>query len=243
MALYQSGIDVSRYQGNIDWSRVAADGKEFAIVRVGSSNANGVYVDPYFQQNVEGAKAAGLRVGAYYYTYARTRLEVDNELRIFMNELGRHQFEYPIFVDVEDSSLASLGRAQLTELVSYAMQVLTENKWYAGWYSYSSFIEENLNASVLDDHPLWVADYSSVIGYDGAFSLWQFSGSGRVSGISGACDLDDSYYDFLPDIRAGGFNNYSSSEETPSSDECAELRTQLNEANARIAAARAALEG
>ena len=63
MALFQNGIDVSRYQGNINWGRVAAAGKQFAIVRVGSGNSGGLYVDPYFLQNVNGAKAAGLRVG------------------------------------------------------------------------------------------------------------------------------------------------------------------------------------
>ena len=80
MALFQVGIDVSRYQGSINWSAVAAAGKQFAIVRIGSSNNNGAYVDPYFLQNVNGAHAAGLRVGAYYYTYARTESAVAGEL-------------------------------------------------------------------------------------------------------------------------------------------------------------------
>lgn len=68
MAVFQNGIDVSRYQGNVNWSKVAAAGKDFVIVRLGSSNSGGLYVDPYFLQNVNGAHAAGLRVGAYYYT-------------------------------------------------------------------------------------------------------------------------------------------------------------------------------
>lgn len=211
MALYQTGIDVSRYQGSINWSRVAAAGKQFVIVRVGSSNSNGVYVDPYFLQNVNGAKAAGLRVGAYYYTYARTQAAVDNELSTFMRAMDGIQFEYPVYVDVEDSSLTSLGRTQLTNLVRYAMDVLTDNKWYAGWYSYTSFINSYLNAGVLNSNPLWVADYRSSLGYTGPYSMWQYSGSGSVNGISGACDLNYSYYDFLPDIRAGGYNNYGSS--------------------------------
>ena len=210
MPLYQTGIDVSRYQGSINWNQVASAGKQFAIVRVGSSNANGVYVDPYFLQNVNGAKAAGLRVGAYYYTYARTTAAVNNELSTFMNAMSGIQFEYPIYVDVEDSSLTSLGRTQLTNLVRYAMDVLAQNKWYAGWYSYTNFINNYLNASVLNSNPLWVADYRSTLGYTGPYSMWQYSGSGQVNGINGACDLNYSYFDFLPDIRAGGFNNYGS---------------------------------
>ena len=80
MTVFQEGIDVSRYQGVVDWSAVAAAGKEFAIVRVGSSNQSGPYVDPCFTRNVQGAHADGLRVGAYFYTYAKTESEVIREL-------------------------------------------------------------------------------------------------------------------------------------------------------------------
>ena len=95
MAVFQNGIDVSRYQGNVNWSKVAAAGKDFAIVRLGSSNSGGLYVDPYFLQNVNGAHAAGLRVGAYYYTYARTQSAVANELSLFMNALQGLQLSTP----------------------------------------------------------------------------------------------------------------------------------------------------
>ena len=131
MALFQNGIDVSRYQGSINWTQVAAAGKQFAIVRVGSSNSGGLYVDPYFLQNVTGAHSAGLRVGAYYYTYARTRAAVANELTTFLNVMDGLQLEYPVFVDVEDSSLTSLGRAALTSLVQYAMDILYQRNLHA----------------------------------------------------------------------------------------------------------------
>lgn len=208
MALFQNGIDVSRYQGSINWPRVAASGQQFAIARLGSSNNNGLYIDPYFLQNYNGAKNAGLWVGAYYYTYARTQAAVANELSFFLNALTDLQFEYPIFVDVEDSSLTSLGRAQLTSLVKYAMDILYQRKWYAGWYSYTNFINTYLNAGALANYPLWVADYRANLGYTGPYDMWQYSSAGSVAGIGGACDLNRSYKDFLPDIRAGGYNNY-----------------------------------
>lgn len=208
MAVFQSGIDVSRYQGSVNWSRVAAAGKQFAIVRLGSSNSNGLYIDPYFLRNVNGAHAAGLRVGAYYYTYAKTQAEVANELTIFLDALEGIQLEYPLFVDVEANSLTSLSRTQLTGLVQYAMDILYQRKWYAGWYSYTNFINSYLNASTLSEYPLWVADYRSRLGYRGSYTMWQYSGSGTCDGISGAVDLDYSYTDFLPAIREGGFNNY-----------------------------------
>ena len=118
------------------------------------------------------------------------------------------QLEYPVFVDVEDSSLTSLGSAELTSLVQYAMDILYQRKWYAGWYSYTNYINSYLNAAALSRYPLWVADYRSALGYNGSYAMWQYTGSGRVSGISGACDLDRSYKDFLPEIKAGGYNNY-----------------------------------
>ena len=183
MAVFQNGIDVSRYQGNVNWSKVAAAGKDFAIVRIGSSNSGGLYVDPYFLQNVNGAHAAGLRVGAYYYTYARTQNAVANELTTFMNAMQGLQLEYPVFVDVEDSSLTSLGRSQLTSLVRYAMDILYQRKWYAGWYSYTNYINNYLNAAELSEYPLWVADYRSSLGYTGPYTMWQYSGSGSVNAM------------------------------------------------------------
>mgnify|MGYP000306705327 FL=1 len=193
MALFQVGIDVSRYQGSINWSAVAAAGKQFAIVRIGSSNNNGTYVDPYFLQNVNGAHAAGLRVGAYYYTYARTESAVAGELITFLNALEGLQLEYPVFVDVEANSLTTLGKPQLTNLVKYAMDILNQRKWYAGWYSYTNYINSYMNASALANYPLWVADYRSSLGYTGQYGMWQYSSTGSVSGISGNVDLDYSY--------------------------------------------------
>ena len=211
MVLFQNGIDVSRYQGSINWPQVAAGGQQFAIIRLGSSNNGGLYVDPYFLQNVNGAHAAGLRVGAYYYTYARSQSAVADELSLFLNVLEGLQLEYPVFVDVEDSSLTSVGRAQLTNLVRYAMDILYQRGWYAGWYSYTNFILSYLNAAELAEYPLWLADYRSQPGYTGTYSMWQYSATGKVNGVNGACDLNYSYQDFLPAIRAGNFNGYGSS--------------------------------
>ena len=153
MAVYQNGIDLSHYQGNVNWAQVAA-GKQFAIVRVGSSNSGGLYVDPYFLQNINGAKAAGLRVGAYYYTYARTRAAVANELTTFLTVMQGLQLEYPVFVDVEDSSLTSLGRAVLTSLVQYAMDIRYPRTWDASWESYTNYINSYRNAAARSQYPM-----------------------------------------------------------------------------------------
>ena len=91
------------------------------------------------------------------------------------------------------------------------MDILYQRKWYAGWYSYTNFINTYLNAGALSNYPLWVADYRSRLGYQGSYTMWQYSGSGTCDGVTGAVDLDYSYTDFLPAIREGGFNNYGPS--------------------------------
>lgn len=208
MEIFQTGIDVSRYQGEIDWQQVAA-GKQFAIVRAVSSSSGGVYVDPYFEKNVAGAHAAGLRVGVYYYIYARTEAAVINELDVLLGVLEGLQLEYPVFVDVEASSLQSLGSTELTGLVRFAMDILDQKGWYPGFYTYTNFAQNYLNMAQLAAYPLWIADYRGYVGYQGSYDMWQYSSTGRVNGISGNVDLDYSYKDFLPLIKAAGKNGYS----------------------------------
>ena len=159
MTVFETGIDVSRYQGQINWPQVAAAGKQFAIVRVGSSNNNGVYVDPYFLQNVEGAHSAGMKVGAYYFTYAQTEEQVIRELQTYLAALEGLRLEYPVFVDVESNTLTGLGKDTLTGLVQFAMDILYQRGWYAGYYSYTNFANTYLDTSRLSAYPFWVADY------------------------------------------------------------------------------------
>ena len=208
MTVFQEGIDVSRYQGVVDWSAVAAAGKEFAIVRVGSSNQSGPYVDPYFTRNVQGAHAAGLRVGAYFYTYAKAESEVIRELDVFLKALEGHRLEYPVYVDAEDASLASLGRDAVTRLIQFSMDILDQKGWFPGYYSYTEFLRRYVNTQQLADYPLWVADYRGYVGCGGNDGVWQYSSVGQVSGVSGNVDLNYSYKDYLPLIRAAGKNGY-----------------------------------
>ena len=208
MSVYETGMDASRYQGKINWPEVAAAGKQFALLRIGSSNRQGTYVDPYFLKNVSGAHSAGLKVGAYYYTYARNQEQVAAELETFLSVLQGLRLEYPVFVDVEDASLQNLGRARLTELVEYAMNILDQRSWYPGYYTYTAFAERNLDLGRLAAYPLWIADYRGYVGVGRPYELWQYSASGRIKGVQGPMDLNYSYKDFLPILKEGGYNGY-----------------------------------
>ena len=198
MAFYERGMDVSRYQGLVNWPAVAGAGIQFAMVRIGSSNGGAAYVDPYFQRNVQGAHDAGLKVGAYYFTYAKTRDQVNTELETFLMALAGLRLEYPVFVDVESNQLTGLGRQPLTELVRYAMDILNQSGWLPGYYTYTAFAQQYLDTQALAAYPLWIADYRGYVGYSGSYDLWQYSSTGQVAGVEGNVDLDYSYKNFLP---------------------------------------------
>jgi GH25 family lysozyme M1 (1,4-beta-N-acetylmuramidase) len=185
------GIDVSKYQGAIDWAKVAAAGVKFAIVRVGSCDNGGPYVDPTFETNYAGAKAAGIKVGAYFYTYAKTQDAQDAELAVWLPALEGKTFDYPVFVDVEQQGVT-------TDLVKRGMDILDQRGFVAGWYSYTNFMP-NLDPATLSDYPLWLADYRSAPGYKGDIVMWQYTSKGKVDGIDGNVDCNWGYRDYTAD--------------------------------------------
>lgn len=193
---YVYGIDVSKYQGSVDWAKVATSGVKFAILRAGSSTNSGPYVDPTFEDNYKGCRENGIAVGAYIFTYATSAAEQDAELTVFLPALRGKTFGYPVFVDVEDKSLTGIGKATLTRLAKRYMDIIRQNGFAAGWYSYTNFINNYLNAAELADYPLWVADYRASLGYSGQYAMWQYTSSGSVPGISGAVDLNRDYHRF-----------------------------------------------
>lgn len=216
---YILGIDVSKYQGKIDWEKVKADGIRYAILRVGSSDNNGLYIDPYFEENYLGCIANGIAVGAYIFTYADDESEQNEEILKFLPALSGKTFKYPVFVDVEYKGLASLGKSQLSSLIKRYMDILDQKGFTPGWYSYTNFINSYIDKDMLKDYPLWVADYRSALGYSGPYDIWQYTSSGTVSGINGNVDMNRDYRGYIP------FENTTETEdpepqepETPSED-------------------------
>ncbi len=207
--IFEKGIDVSQYQGEINWQAVKAQGWQYAILRAVSSDRQGLYVDRFFEQNYQKAKAAGLKLGVYYYTYAQTQQQAIDELNLLLSVLEGKQLEYPVFVDMEDPSIAALGRRAATQLAAFALAVLDQKKWYSGLYTYSNFAQRYLDLSQLQGYPLFIADYRGYVGYPESFDMWQYTSTGKVDGISTNTDLSNSYTDFLPAIRKGGYNGFS----------------------------------
>ena len=180
-------IDVSLWQGTIDWKKVKASGKVGGVmIRAVSTKSGQLYVDPCFEANYAGAKSVGLPVGVYAYTVAVTEGMAKKELNLLKACLEGKSFELPIAMDVEDPRLKSLPAAELTKLVKMELREIEKWGLYAMVYTYTNFADTALAMHELTDFDLWIADYRSCPPLK--WQLWQHTDSHRIPGISGDVD-------------------------------------------------------
>lgn len=193
-----SGIDVSSYQGDIDWNAVAASGVKFAMVRIGNTKYG---LDSKFTQNVVAANAAGIRVGAYVYSYALNETEAAADAQLAVSAMASVPISFPVAIDLEDSSQKSLTPAQLQSIANTFCSVVYAAGYHPMVYSYKNWFSERMGATAWDH---WVANYSSAMGFPG--TMWQYSSSGSVAGIAGNCDMDYVLKDYFTAIPANGLS-------------------------------------
>ncbi len=206
------GIDVSSWQGSINWEKVKKDGKSFAVLRIGTSEGK----DSCFEKNYKNAKAAGLELGCYFYTYSSTVAEAEKDAELVISWLDGKQLEYPVYYDMENSvQLASGMTTSLrTKMCLAFMKKLSENGWYTGTYAnenwYSNYLDKN---TLGENNELWLASWMDsgkpTRDYSSRYGLWQYTSSGKVSGIETAVDLDVAYKDYPTIMKNGGFNGYT----------------------------------
>lgn len=192
------GIDVSKYQGTIDWGAVAASGINFAIIRVGyrGSSTGALVEDPYFKKNISGATQAGIKVGIYFFTQAVNEAEAVEEASMAMSLASKYKMTYPIFIDTESASNGranGLSKSARTAVVKAFCQTVRNGGYKAGVYASKSWYANQLDASALSGYCIWVAQYSSGCTYSGKYDMWQYSSKGSVSGIKGNVDMNISY--------------------------------------------------
>lgn len=193
------GIDVSSWQGNIDWKAVKASGIEFAIIRVGyRGSKSGVLVeDSCFKKNIQGATAAGIKVGVYFFTQAVTEAEAIEEASMVLSLTSQYKLSYPIFVDTENGSgearANKLDKKTRTACVAAFCKTIQNAKKTAGIYASKNWYMEKLDTNQLSKYVIWVAQYNTVCNYKGNYSMWQYTSRGRVAGIKGNVDLNISY--------------------------------------------------
>jgi GH25 family lysozyme M1 (1,4-beta-N-acetylmuramidase) len=206
-------VDVSRYQGTIDWAQVAAAGYKGAMLKTVSTNrkfskrADGLYIDPTFETNYRNARAAGLDVGVYYYTYATNKDMVNAELSLLRQAVCGKELTLPVAVDVEDNKLVSLDKQDLTDLTAYALHEVEQMGFYAQLYTYTSFAKAHLfvGGAALHPYDVWLADYTGKTPkVDFKYNAHQHTSEGRVPGISGNVDLNVTTINYPHIIRKKG---------------------------------------
>lgn len=186
------GIDVSKYQKDINWNRVKNDGINFAMVRasLGSYTA-----DPLFESHISGAQSAGLHVGAYHYFYATTVDEAVEEARFFLSCIKNHRLTFPVAVDVEESAISHVGKSQLTDAVIAFCEALEDAGYYICVYANTGWLNHYLDSARLKPYDLWLAHWD-ISDPSRQCGMWQYTSKGSVDGIVGCVDMNYAYKDY-----------------------------------------------
>ena len=202
------GIDVSSWQGNIDFAKVKASGIDFVIIRAGYGREKRQN-DNCFELNYRNAKAAGLNVGAYWYSYADSAEDAVKEARACMEVIKGKKFEYPIYFDLEEQSQFAKGRNFCDSVIKAFCGELEKNGYLAGLYCSTYYLNNYISNAVAGKYALWVAQYNYRCTYTAnKYGIWQYSSEGRINGISGNVDMDYCYTDYQNIVKNGGYNGY-----------------------------------
>lgn len=231
------GIDVSKFQGDIDWNKVKAAGVEYAIIRIGYrgyGSAGNMAKDPKFLQNLVNATSVGIDCGLYFFTQAITKAEAEEEAKKVIAWLKEAKTEkdkngnlvwpksnwkylnYPIYFDTELSTASPSGtgradkltKSQRTETVIGFCEALKKEKYYPGIYASTSWLGSKIDMSKLQSYDVWVAHYGvSKPGYTGKHQMWQYTSQGKINGISGYVDLNVGLFDYAAYISKNGWNH------------------------------------
>lgn len=192
----KKGIDVSKYQGNINWEKVKAAGIEFAILRIGFGK-NKSQKDPQFENNYNECKRLGIPVGIYLYSYALTVQGAAEEAKNCLNWLAGRKLELPIYFDIEDTTQQGFSRAILTNMCKAFCKEIERAGYTAGIYANKYWWTDKLNGNELDQYTKWVAQYAARCTYAGTYDMWQYTSSGKVDGIDGKVDMNYMYKDLI----------------------------------------------
>ena len=205
------GIDVSKYQGRINFDKVKKSGYKFVILNAGYGKFSS-QKDPSFEENYTNARKAGLYVGAYWYSYAETKADAELEADVFLKVIKGKKFEYPVCFDIEDRCQTSLSQSQVGEIVTAFCNKCEKAGYYVCVYSYASFLNEKIPENVRKRYDIWVAHYGvEKPSFSGSYGMWQYTSSQRIDGIETNTDCDYSYKDYPAIMKAKGLNGFSAS--------------------------------
>ena len=193
----QKGIDVSRFQGKINWEKVKAAGIDFAIVRAGlrGTTEGKMLEDDFFKDNVEGCIKNGIKVGVYFYSQAVDEVEAMEEVQMILDLIEPYEITFPVVVDIESAESDTARTANLsTDSYEAVVKVFCDTVRNAGYipmvYGNVKSFTLLMDAVDVDDYDTWIAYYGTPLYYPYHFNIWQFSSSGKIDGIDGDVDLN-----------------------------------------------------
>ena len=194
----QMGIDVSKWNGSIDWNAVKNSGVSYVIIRCGyrGSSTGALIEDPMFRTNIKGAQSAGLKVGVYFFTQAVNEVEAVEEASMVLGLIRGYNISYPVFLDVEPSNGRgdAISTEARTAVCRAFCQTIQNSGYKAGIYANKNWLTEKINAGSLTSYKIWLAQYAAAPTYSATkYDLWQYSSKGSVAGIKGSVDMNISY--------------------------------------------------
>ena len=186
------GVDVSKWQGNINWKKVAKTDVDFAIIRCGYRKNGKNFTDEYWEKNVQGCVENNIPYGTYIYSYAKSTTDAKKEANHVLKLVDGKQLSFPIYYDMEENSVASLGKTKIGKIAYKFMNTIKAQGYQTGVYANLNWWTNYIPNSVATDNYVfkWVARYNSYLGYKGAINMWQCTSVGKVKGISGNVDLN-----------------------------------------------------
>lgn len=191
------GIDVSKFQGSIDWNAVKADGITFAIIRCGyrGYGSGALVEDSTYRANIRGAINAGLKVGVYFYSQATNEAEAVEEASMVLSLVSGYSLPLGVYYDTEkvagDTGRAdTISAAQRTACAVAFCETIRNSGYSAGVYSYASWFYNSLNFANISKYNIWIAQYRDTLNFSYKYNIWQYTGSGHVNGISKPVDMN-----------------------------------------------------
>lgn len=202
------GIDVSQYQGLINWD-VVKDHIDFAIIRCGFGQDLPGQDDKLFKRNADECTRLNIPFGVYLYSYAKNATDAKSEAKHVMRLIKNYKMAYPIYYDLEDENTTGKQTNEVIASIAKTFaEELEKNGYYVGMYASLYWWKTKLNNPIFNKYTRWVANYAAELNFDKEYDMWQYSSTGWVEGISTIVDLNYCYKDFPKIIKAVGKNNF-----------------------------------
>ena len=208
------GIDISKWQKGFDFDKAKEEGVSFAILRAAYSGKKDTQFDTFYKQ----CKEKGIQVGAYHYSMAETVEDAEKEAAKMLEILSGKQFEYPIYLDVEDACQKKLGKDKLTEIILAYCDKLEKAWYYVGIYSTYAFLKDYTHIDKLKRYDKWIAQWSNKCTCPILYGMWQFGGETnklrdiRVAGV--VCDQNYACKDYPSIVKNAGLNGFLNANST-----------------------------